>query len=422
MGNRTSTPEPDPEPEQPEPEPEPEPEPVLVEEEPGGYIWPENLYVETRDMAAAAFLAYSFGYVLDVARKSGGLVGIDVDNETGIAKRSVSTSFLSRSFSPSEVASIIEDNKDSLAKAFPEEFTKPEALQKSLRLLQERAESSGMKRPLTLIEYDDKHQQHEMVYAVAKDDINKRITLVFRGTENELALRTNWSTNLYIAKTKVPVPEYLKNKVDFDNLWIHSGFYKYVFEKTFDDSDDPNRLKYHEVLDDIKPLLKENPSYKLYVTGHSLGGALAGLISFFLACDPEIVTPVTCLNFASPRFGDSNYLEAVQVLEKGRRLRFCRIVNDNDSIAMVPMWYYSHAGFQVRLYENSSHPTDITYPKINDIISNQWNRTWSNSLFASANLTYDHGSYRERVEQNKSYLEKENLNHLYRNKALTGFD
>jgi hypothetical protein len=421
MGNRTSTPKPDPEPEQ--PEPEPEPEPVLVEEEPGDYIWPENLYVETNDMAAAAHLAYSFGLVLDVARKNGGLVGMDVDNETGKAKRSVNTStYLSRSFSPSEVASIIEDNKDTLAKAYPEQFTKQEALQKSLRLLQERAESSGMKRPLTLIEYDDKHQRHEMVYAVAKDDINKRITLVFRGTENELAFSSNWTTNMYIAKTKVPVPEYLKNKVAFDNLWFHNGFYKYVFEKTFDDSDDPNRLKYDEVLDDIKPLLKANPSYKLYVTGHSLGGALAGLISFFLACNPEIETPVTCISFASPRFGDSNYLEAVQVLEKERKLRFCRIVNDNDLVCMVPMWNYCHAGFQVRLYDNSSQPTEITYPKIDDIISNQWKRTWSNSLFASANLTYDHGSYRERVEQNKDYLEEENLNQLYQNKALTGFD
>jgi predicted lipase len=349
-------------------------------------------------------------------------VGIDVNNETGIAKRSVSTSTLSRSFSPSEVASIIEENKDSLAKAFPKEFTKPEALQKSLRLLQERAESSGMKRPLTLIEYDDKHQKHEMVYAVAKDDINQRITLVFRGTENELSFRSNWSTNLYIAKTKVPVPEYLKKKVDFDNLWIHSGFYKYIFEKTFDDSDDPNRLKYHEVLDDIKPLLQANPDYKLYVTGHSLGGALAGLVSFFLACDPEIVSPVTCLTFASPRFGDSNYLEAVQVLEKEGRLRFCRIVNDNDLIAVVPMWRFYHAGFQVRLYENSSYPTDISFPKINDSMSNQWKRTWSNSMFASIDLTYDHGEYRERVEQNKTFLENENLNQLYQNKALTGFD
>jgi hypothetical protein len=50
----------------------------------------------------------------------------------------------------------------------------------------------------------------------------------------------------------------LEEKVDFDNLNLHTGFYKYVFEKTFDD-DDPNRLKYHEVLDDISRYCKKIP-------------------------------------------------------------------------------------------------------------------------------------------------------------------
>jgi hypothetical protein len=423
MGNRTPTTEPalpvDPE----QAKPEPEPEPVQVEGYPGDYKWPENLYEETRDMAAASFLSYTFGWVLDVARKNRGLVGLEVDGETGRAKQPLGTSYLSRTFSPAEVASIIEDNKDALVKEYPSKFTEPVQLQKSLRLLQDRAESSGigMERPLTLVEYDDKHQQREMVYAVAKDDINKRITLVFRGTENKLAFRTNWLTNLYITKMKVPVPENLKKKVDFDNLRMHNGFYKYVFEETYDDADDPNKTKYDEILEDIKPLFKANPTYKLYVTGHSLGGALAGLVSFFLACDPDIDTPVTCISFASPRFGDSNYLEAVQVLEKENRLRFCRIVNNNDLVAMVPT-NYDHGGFQVRLYENSSYPAEITYPKINDTLFSQWSRTWSNSLFTNIDLSYDHGSYRERVEQNKTFLEDENLDKLYQNTDLTGFD
>jgi hypothetical protein len=218
------------------------------------------------------------------------------------------------------------------------------------------------------------------------------------------------------------VPEYLKKKVDFDSLWLHNGYYNYVFEETLDDSDGPNKTKYDEILEDIKPLLKANPTYKLYVTGHSLGGALAGLVSFFLACDPEIDTPVTCLNFASPRFGDSNYLEAVQVLEKEKRLRFCRIVNNNDLVTMIPTNNYYHGGFQVRLYQNSSNPTEITFPKINDSMFNRWSRIWSNSVFTNIDLTFDHSSYRERVEQNKTYLEDENLNQLYQNTDLTGFD
>jgi hypothetical protein len=170
-------------------------------------------------------------------------------------------------------------------------------------------------------------------------------------------------------------------------------------------------------LENIKPLLKANPAYKLYVTGHSLGGALAGLVSFFLACDLEIEM------FASPRFGDSNHLEAVQVLEKEKRLRSCRIVNINDLVAVVPTKYYYHGGFQVRLNENNSYPAEITFPKINDTMFNRWRWTWSNSLFTNIDLSFDYkmSSYSERVEQSKTYLENENLNQLYQITDLTGF-
>jgi hypothetical protein len=50
----------------------------------------------------------------------GGLVGMEVDDGTGRVKRSLGTSTLSRSFSPAEIASIIEDNKDASVKAYPD--------------------------------------------------------------------------------------------------------------------------------------------------------------------------------------------------------------------------------------------------------------------------------------------------------------
>ena len=78
----------------------------------------------------------------------------------------------------------------------------------------ERAQRSELERPLTLEKFDDRHQDREMVYGVTKDDIGKRITIVFRGTENELSFRTNWLTNLYISKTKVPMPKSVKELED----------------------------------------------------------------------------------------------------------------------------------------------------------------------------------------------------------------
>lgn len=148
---------------------------------------------------------------------------------------------------------------------------------------------------------------------------------------------------------------------------------------------------------------------------------MSSIVAFYLACDESLPKPITCINFASPRVGDGMYLEASTALEASKKLRFLRIVNDNDSIAMFPTFYYSHAGFQIRLYKDGAYEPEVTYPKLQDTLYNRWSRTWGNSLFASFNVSYDHCEYRERVEQNKAFLEKMDLNELYANSNMTGF-
>jgi hypothetical protein len=58
-----------------------------------------------------------------------------------------------------------------------------------------------------------------------RDSINKRITIVFRGTENKLAFASNWMANLTFTKKTVEAPEMLKGKVDKDKLKFHEGFH-----------------------------------------------------------------------------------------------------------------------------------------------------------------------------------------------------
>lgn len=188
------------------------------------YKWPENLYVEVRDMASVSFLAYSFAYILDAARKFG-LEGLDVDSAGHATKSAISTSRLARSFSPAEVKKIVQDNLSVLAEHYPGEFADPTKVTTSLEQLQERVQASGLKRPLTLEEYDDKHQNQEMVYAVTKDSVNKRITLCFRGTDNQLASDTNWATNLDIWKVEAEVPVAIKDHLEGEQIWFHKGFY-----------------------------------------------------------------------------------------------------------------------------------------------------------------------------------------------------
>ena len=48
---------------------------------------------------------------------------------------------------------------------------------------------------------------------------------------------------------------------------VHTGFYEYLFKK-----DDTGRVRLEHILADDKNLLKKNKGYRLYCTGHSLGG------------------------------------------------------------------------------------------------------------------------------------------------------
>jgi hypothetical protein len=129
-------------------------------------------------------------YVLDAALQKWWIGEPQVDNETGITKWS-NERRRSRNLH-AEVASIIQKNEDALTKAYPGQRQIGSA-SNSLRCRNEL-----IRQVETTVDFDRVYWQSinstEMVYAVAKDEINKRITLVFRGTENELALRTRWYT------------------------------------------------------------------------------------------------------------------------------------------------------------------------------------------------------------------------------------
>lgn len=69
------------------------------------------------------------------------------------------------------------------------------------------------------------------------------------------------------------------------------------------------------ILEQIAILFEQYPGYHLYVTGHSLGGALATLFAFEAAAstDPRIPKPVTCISVASPKCGNLEFRNAFQV-------------------------------------------------------------------------------------------------------------
>ena len=163
----------------------------------------------------------------------------------------------------------------------------------------------------------------DLQVGITISEVNKRITVVFRGSES----RRDWYYDLSVLKTKL-----------HDNVYVHGGFYKQLCdENTLD-----NLKK------DITELIKKHSDYEIFITGHSLGGALSTLFGYELA---RIITKkVNIISFASPRVGNSEFKKA---FDKKDNIIHLRITNNRDIIAALPMINFKHVGTNICLYENS---------------------------------------------------------------------
>ena len=123
--------------------------------------------------------------------------------------------------------------------------------------------------------------------------------LVFRGTQQT----KDWITNLNVAMSPVTGSngEVLGN--------VHRGFH----------------AAFRSVHNQIGPLLKGDEDLPLFITGHSLGGALATLATWYLKGD----SLAACYTFGAPRVGDSQLMSRF-------RTPIYRLVNGVDPVPFVP--------------------------------------------------------------------------------------
>lgn len=140
---------------------------------------------------------------------------------------------------------------------------------------------------------------------------DEKIIIAFRGTEN----LTDWQTNLKLLKTSWKVG------------MVHEGFYKSL------DSLWP------DAIGRLKSLRTNNQP--IWITGHSLGGALATLAGATLDQEMPEYEIAGIYTFGQPRVGD---LIFAQSLDKGMKERFFRSVNNNDVVATIPSLKFDHVG------------------------------------------------------------------------------
>jgi len=189
----------------------------------------------------------------------------------------------------------------------------------------------------TLVAYGDEKPDSELVYAVGFDPIKKRVTVAFRGSVTP----SDFLTDACISLNHQPNPVKDVEESQSDTIGLHHGFYEYLLKPGTKGGEN----KYTEIMRHVATLFEDpekQKDYKLYVTGHSLGGALATLFSLHAAASAltdssnNIPTPVTCVSVASPRVGESTFQSAFRLLEERGALRHLRIANDKDPVTLMP--------------------------------------------------------------------------------------
>ena len=140
---------------------------------------------------------------------------------------------------------------------------------------------------------------------------DETIQISFRGTTDERDLKTDFN----FFKTSSPFGK------------VHKGFYKSLTSI------------YDEILREIKQI----PSWEsksIYISGHSLGGALAQLMARKLVHDGIAVDYV--FTFGSPRVGNGKFARKYNKYFKKNSFRF---VNNNDGVVFLPprLFGYKHA-------------------------------------------------------------------------------
>lgn len=181
-----------------------------------------------------------------------------------------------------------------------------------------------------------------------------QLVVSFRGTESE-RLR-DVITDLSLVPTPLDLEtggveeNFSPASAGGDQAWVHSGFLRaYLSIHT----------EILQILDTI--LAGEHDPWTIFVTGHSLGGALSVLGSWELArrrtwpagCPrPKIVN----YSYGSPRVGNRAFAEAFN-----SAVPDCwRVVNNNDAVAFVPrLMGYAHVGHSVTVTADGSYKKEL---------------------------------------------------------------
>ena len=162
---------------------------------------------------------------------------------------------------------------------------------------------------------------NEIKYIVLYDDIKREQYISIRGTSN--------------SHNALQDINFFKDKSYRLDIEMHTGFHRTA----------------EMIADDL--LARLDKTWTTWVTGHSLGGAEALIVAWYL--DYSGHTIAECVTFGQPKVTDSHGIRKMR-----GKIKLTRVVNETDVVALVPpagthMNRYAHLGDMIKLLDDGKY-------------------------------------------------------------------
>mmetsp|Transcript_22425 Transcript_22425/g.47373 ORF Transcript_22425/g.47373 Transcript_22425/m.47373 type:complete len:450 (+) Transcript_22425:263-1612(+) len=342
---------------------------------------------------------------------------------------------------------LLKRNDDKLMKAIIEDGSMKKADTKlNVEILEEMKDlfksDPGVEDDIYLSTFRSVDNKKTLVYGIVKDTRNKKIVVSFRGAmgfKNGHLVNRDWNMNLQAFVTDMDTPEKVKDKMKGktkERVLVHRGFSNYLFNN----AREKGQQKYDEILDDLKDLMEEG--YSVYVTGHSLGAALATMFAFAIAGGGEetdfIPRPISCITFAAPFLGTNSFREAFEQEEKDGLIRSLRVTVAEDPVPTVPFVSISsflkpfpramkHCGINLVLPKGAG-VYSVAHSSLDGAVSGL-SRKLKNSPLTKVGPFIEKGAkyhltpmYHERLLEVEGNLEELTIDGLYKDKTVVAKD
>jgi len=392
-----------------------------------------SLYEESLFMLYVSKLVYHFGAIVKAARNAE--IDLEVPDDFPIELKDFqdeSLTLSNKSFNNGnglslvEMMEVIQLNKESIATVLGGESAYGLEIIENIAKFKASCEVEHDDGMYFLCVYRSVQAKISCVYGIVKDVCNKRIIVVFRGSQPPDFSTRDWRSNLKANLVELETPALIRDNLEEDlkeHVLVHEGFHDYLFENNLLDN---GIQRYTRIIEDLKPLIEDG--YSVYVTGHSLGGALAHLLSFKLAGNEDhrdwLPKPITCISYAAPFSGASGYRTAMEQLEKDGLLRSLRVSNGEDIIPASPPFSLGfpfrtmkHTGINLRLTKNGYSTVHSSVGGFQNAVKNTFFKpVWSLLTWHGLQL---HDS---RMDEYSKDLNKVTIDDLYKDQTVVSMD